>query len=37
MERVVGSRRRRTKDAGILLDEALDDECLGRKFRKCEG
>ena len=37
MERVSGFRRRRTKDTRILLDEALDDECQGRKFSKCEG
>ena len=36
IRRVPGSRRRKTKDAGILLDEALDEECQGREFEKCE-
>ena len=27
MRRVLGSRRRKTKDVGIFLDEALDEEC----------
>ena len=37
MRAVLGSRRRKTKDAGIFLDEALDKECQGREFEKCEG
>ena len=37
MRRVPGSRRRKTKDVEILLDEALDEECQGREFKKCEG
>ena len=34
MGKIPGSRQKRTKDVEILLDEALDDECQGRKFWK---
>ena len=37
MKRVLSSRQRKTKDVGILLDEALDEECQGREFEKYEG
>ena len=36
MKKIPGSKRRRPKDAGRLLDEALVDKCQGRKFWKCE-
>ena len=37
MKRILGSRQRMTKDEGILLDEALDEECQKREFKKFEG
>ena len=34
MERIPGSRCKRTMDAEKLLDEAVDDKCQGGKFFK---
>ena len=36
MKKIRGSKQRRPKDAGRLLDEALDDKCQRRKYWKCE-
>ena len=36
MKKILGSKQRRPKDAGRLLDEALDDKCQRRKYWKCE-
>ena len=36
MKKIPGSKQRRPKDAGRLLDEALDDKRQRRKYWKCE-
>ena len=36
MKKIPGSKQRRPKDTGRLLDEALDDKCQRRKYWRCE-